>query len=1505
MAILNINVGGGEFNVQLLSVTSTECSDILEYQINADSGDALDIVLTGDFTSEFYILDGVTTGFTGSTSVVFGNSLIVRFAIENSGIVGLFHSATISVTNNTTTQPANVFSLSHTRNSDAPKCGPGGIGAQTFDALTDTPNDKIGNALRFVRVNAGETDLEYADSPGGATQLVELTDVFNADPTNRNVLVANGSLWASRPLVEADISDLQNYLISGDNVSELVNDAGYITSETPQTLSWDGGTGNLSISLGNTVNLDDRYGANDIDYVSNVILNGTDLEFTGVGNAFASTVDLSSLADPAQDLQSVLDTGNVSTTGFRINSADVTIGKAGESGLAGNQIFNVQDLSNTITGTYIPALIEVRKTGGGSGFQGGIYSLSVSEDPTNTATIGGASLFGRQENPSGTAETFELFGASIGARINGFGDNRLAYGMQSELEIIGTQTGNVGVAFAAYSRVDISNTNKTFTESVFNHRFETDVVSGVTVPDYTHLNIDVNVPSNFTAGNMAIIGVANRPNVPSQTRVINSLLDRPSRFVGAIEMEKDNAAIDAYPTGTILITRDYFNANIPTDTNDIDYVSGVSLVGTDLTFVGVGNAFSSTVDLSSLADTNDIDYISNVVLNVNTLEFTGVGNAFSANIDLSGLVTANDFLNGASFNTADGVLTMTVSNQADVTVDLDGRYLQDAPSDGNQYARENGTWTVVAASGVDLTTPVNQVAHGFSVGDVIRLNGSTYTEAQADTEPNANAIALVVEVVDVDNFVLQSFGLTSIALGLTNGDEAWLSTTTAGTLQTTEPTASEINVFIGQQTPQGFLINIGQGYIFGGAGGGGSTDYVSNVILNGTDLEFTGVGSAFNGTVDLASLGGGGSTDYISGGSFGTGTGDLTLTGVGSAGATINLDGRYLQNIVEDLTPQLGGSLDLQTFDIFTNDPNVIFNLGDGNASLSGSLNFQKDGLTQFGLSFGDSTSFLLVGANNSRNGIIQLYSDNTTGSGEVQIFNGNSVDANVSAWVLKGNTTGDFIIADNFDTEFFKIDETSKQISLPTYGSNTYTGTATRYLAVDASGNVIEEAVPAVGTTDYVSNVTLVGTELQFTGIGSAFNSNVDIASINSNDIDYISGASFNTGNGVLTLTGVGNAGATVDLDGRYSTTDTNDIDYVSNVTFNDTNGNLTFTGIGNAFNTSVNLDGRYLTSFTETDPVFTASPAAGITALQISNWDTAFSWGDHALAGYITGVNLSTGYNATFITIQNSEGNNAGVNAFNDTLAGVTPASGGGTVNFLRADGTWAQPPAGGGTTLEETVNQVGHGLVVGDWIRLNGSTYVVANATDSTNAAVLGVVSAVADVDNFTFQYGGNIALAGLTDGESYFLQNGGGIGTTPGTINQFVGTETPQGFLIEIGQGFIEGAGPTTPLEEEIVSSVNTEATATGTLTLDSSVARLHRVTLTGNTDITLSTGLADAQSCVFQILITGAFTFSFVGANRTYSELAGDTYDGATDNLITITAYKVGADTTFLYQIQNV
>ncbi len=47
---------------------------------------------------------------------------------------------------------------------------------------------------------------------------------------------------------------------------------------------------------------------------------------------------------------------------------------------------------------------------------------------------------------------------------------------------------------------------------------------------------------------------------------------------------------------------------------------------------------------------------------------------------------------------------------------------------------------------------------------------------------------------------------------------------------------------------------------------------------------------------------------------------------------------------------------------------------------------------------------------------------------------------------------------------------------------------------------------------------------------------------------------------------------------------------------------------------------DAGYLTTFTETDPVFGAHAANVITSTNITNWTSAYGWGDHASAGYLT---------------------------------------------------------------------------------------------------------------------------------------------------------------------------------------------------------------------------------------------------------------------------------------------
>ena len=72
----------------------------------------------------------------------------------------------------------------------------------------------------------------------------------------------------------------------------------------------------------------------------------------------------------------------------------------------------------------------------------------------------------------------------------------------------------------------------------------------------------------------------------------------------------------------------------------------------------------------------------------------------------------------------------------------------------------------------------------------------------------------------------------------------------------------------------------------------------------------------------------------------------------------------------------------------------------------------------------------------------------------------------------------------------------------------------------------------------------------------------------------------------------------------------------------YNTANGEFTFTPPDlSSFATETYVTTRgYLTSYTETDPIFSASAASNITTSKISNWDTSYGWGNHASVGYLT---------------------------------------------------------------------------------------------------------------------------------------------------------------------------------------------------------------------------------------------------------------------------------------------
>lgn len=176
---------------------------------------------------------------------------------------------------------------------------------------------------------------------------------------------------------------------------------------------------------------------------------------------------------------------------------------------------------------------------------------------------------------------------------------------------------------------------------------------------------------------------------------------------------------------------------------------------------------------------------------------------------------------------------------------------------------------------------------------------------------------------------------------------------------------------------------------------------------------------------------------------------------------------------------------------------------------------------------------------------------------------------------------------------------------------------------------------------------------------------------------------------------------------------------------------------------------------------------------------------------------------------------------------VKGLAPASGGGTTNFLRADGTWASPPGSGS----------------GDNITINGSAVTDANFNGTTPAAVSGSA-------NVTWQ------TSGSGPGQVAAYIDLGNLAAPlihkPGYYSEFLSTNAVQGILI--------GAA--------VSSGTNTTAPASGVITGDHPGVILARSSTTANSGYRYQTDAA-------QIRIGGGEVFDIVF--RTPAALTNTTY----------------------------
>lgn len=225
MAEYIFNVAESAFNVIQLDPVETDCATIYTWQITAVAGNSIRFNIGQVYQfydNAFYTELGVETPFdhTADVTVTYGTDLYVSFSLGNSGTPGLFHKCKLQVWDDTTADPYSFFFEIVSRANDNLPCDdPTGQGG-TYDELTDTPDNKVGHALKLVRVNAGETDHEYVD-PGTLGNDLNHTHVFTSTtsvviPHNLGKIPSVTIVDGSDNIIYGDITytDLNNLTIT-------------------------------------------------------------------------------------------------------------------------------------------------------------------------------------------------------------------------------------------------------------------------------------------------------------------------------------------------------------------------------------------------------------------------------------------------------------------------------------------------------------------------------------------------------------------------------------------------------------------------------------------------------------------------------------------------------------------------------------------------------------------------------------------------------------------------------------------------------------------------------------------------------------------------------------------------------------------------------------------------------------------------------------------------------------------------------------------------------------------------------------------------------------------------------------------------------------------------------------------------------------------------------------------------------------------------------------------
>ena len=823
--------------------------------------------------------------------------------------------------------------------------------------------------------------------------------------------------------------------------------------------------------------------------------------------------------------------------------------------------------------------------------------------------------------------------------------------------------------------------------------------------------------------------------------VLNNVItvDAPQETITSILFVDDQIEYTNESGATSILDLSKYNETITNISfnSTTDVITYVNENGTEL-----------TLNLSKYNETlTSISFLNNVISYVDEDNVT-------TNIDLSAyLDNENDFVTTASF--AEGTLTLGVSNQNNVTVDLDGRYLQSETltvlsftGDNLTYTDEAGSNTIIDLSGYNETlTSISILNDSISYVDengvTTNLDLSAYLDDTNDFVTEASFIGgtLTLNVgsqddvaVSLDGRYLQSETLTSLSFAadnLTYTDEA--GTDTVIDLSGFNDTLTSIS-FVGDSLT--YTDEAGNDTIIDLSG---YNETLTSLAYASGTLTYTDENGGST-QLDISGLSGDTSYDLTSAANATSGA-DLKLTGSDSTTDTVNIIGTNAVTVT--------GAAGTITIDA----PDETLT----------SLSYANDTLTYTDEN-GSNTAIDLSGFTETVTSI-SLAANNLTYTNEA----GNDTVIDLSLYLDDTNLAR--LVSGTLDANtgvatFTRDDATTFDLDLSSL-LDTDTDTTYDLSTKDNATEGIDLDLTAGGDGSGTDTVTFKGTNA--VTITQASNV-ITIDAPEPNEDNYVDTLSFNEGTRILTI---GRTGSLIDL-----TTQIPDM-YVDGATWASGSGNLTISRNSSLPDITVNLDGRYLTSYTETDTLDSVASrgnttnqsikigedggdplselhvvgtltiegtdqnaTSGSTAMQVQINDnkTALTTAQKA---FITAKTAQTFEDKQVSLVSSSDINGGIASVFTADTSGYAYYAnhlrmGGGTQGFIRYDvGKWS----GTGTAYEDISAAGLEAFVIGRW-ESTGARTDIFRISSSGMVTVDGTVNADAFQDSSSIRYKENV-------------------------------------------------------------------------------------------------------------------------------------------------------------------